>query len=180
MWPSLAIQHEGRTYEVRLDQKAGHPLQVWRDGHKIAEALQHAYNPWSLQIADVDGDDIDEIAVGVTKSTHNLHFPHRTLFIMRFDGHEIRRKWTGSTMGRPLLEFCFSPKQKGKSQYLFTLEKRLDGRIALSANSWTGFGSHKVGHQLDWKVASGMSAKGDSLLLQANGRSIAVPWKKLI
>ncbi|MFT2543520.1 hypothetical protein ACMWP9_36640, partial [Escherichia coli] len=66
-----------------------------------------------------------DIAVGVNKPTHNLPFPHKTIFIMRFDGKRIVRKWAGSTMGRPLLEFGFAPKVQGKSQYLFTLEKRL-------------------------------------------------------
>ncbi len=157
------LVHGGIAFEVRLDARAAHPLQIWRNDHKLAEGLLKSFHPWALQIVDVDGDDVDEIAVGVTKSTPNLRFPHKTLFIMRFDGHEIYRKWTGSTMGRPLLEFCFSPKERGKPQVLFTLEKTMDGQVALSANKWIGFGFQKIGVQRSWRNAQGLRCQETSL-----------------
>ena len=174
-----SLVHGGLTYEVRIDRKAERPLQVWRGGHKLAEALLKRFHPWSLQIADVDGDDVDEIAVGVTKPTPNLPFPHRTLFIMRFDGTKIWRKWAGSTMGRPLLEYCFGPKTHGQPQLLFTLEKQLDGQVALAANRWSGFGFRKVGTQRAWPHASGLHCVADKLIVVINHRNVAVPWKSL-
>jgi len=174
------LVHGGVVYSVRLDASAVHPLQVWRGDRKLAEYLLKAHHPWSLQVADVDGDDVDEIAVGLIKPTHNLHFPHTTLFILRFDGKDIVRKWAGSSMGRPLIEFGFSPKVKGKPQTLFTLEKRLDGRVALSAHRWTGFGFEKIGAEKSWRNASALSFAGDRLILRADDRQVRLLWKELL
>src|SRR5471030_1122721 len=102
----VQLNHAGTAYAVVLDSRAEHPLQVWRGDSKVADSLLAAYHPWALQVADVDGDGDDEMAIGLTKPTKYLPFPHRTLFIMRFDGKQIIRKWAGSTLGRPLLEFC--------------------------------------------------------------------------
>lgn len=174
------LMHGGIAYSVRIDASAEHPLQVWRGQKLIADSLRMAYHPWSLQVADVDGDDIDEIAVGLTKPTQNLPFPHTTLFVMRFDGHQITRKWAASTLGRPLVEFCFSPKEKGKPQTLFTLEKTLDGKIALSAKRWTGFGFQNAGKPKSWRIAARLRCSGDRLLLSADNHQISLPWRELL
>ena len=174
------IVHNGVTYEVKIDREAEHPLQVWDRKSKVDESLRRAYHPWALQVVDVDGDDVEEIAVGLTKATKRLAKPHRTLFIMRFDGHQIVRKWAGSTMGRPLIEFCFSPKQAQKPQLLFTLERKPDGDIALSGHRWTGFGFQKVGRERHWKHASGLNTSRNHLSLIADNRDITFNWKELL
>jgi hypothetical protein len=176
----VGLTLRGAHYAVVLDARAPHPLQIWRGGRKIADSLRMAYHPWSLQVADVDGDGTEEIAVGLTKATRYLPFPHRTLFIMRFDGRQIVRKWAGSTMGRPLLEFCFGPKEKGKAQTLFTLETALHGGVALSAHAWTGFGFRKIGQERIWKGAKGLSFRGDRLILRVDSHSVSIPWRALL
>ena len=170
----------GTAYSVRLDPAAEHPLQVWMGKRKVAEGLQRRYHPWALEVADVDGSGVDSIVVGLTKPTKYLPFPHRTIFVMKFDGHKISRKWAGSSMGRPLLEFCFGPKSLGNPQALFTLERRFDGKAALRGNRWTGFGFVKVGEEKAWNSASGLRCEGARLILVANGRRIAFSWKPLL
>ena len=170
----------GIAYTVRLEPRAAHPLQVWTGGRKVAERLERRYHAWALEVADVDGSGVDSIVVGLTKPTKYLPFPHRTIFVMKFDGHKISRKWAGSSMGRPLLEFCFGPKSLGKPQTLFTLERRLDGKAALCGNRWTGFGFAKVGEEKAWNSASDLRCEGARLILVANGRWIALPWKSLL
>jgi len=82
-------------------------------------------------------------------------------------------------MGRPLLEYCFGPKTHGQPQLLFTLEKQLDGQVALAANRWSGFGFRKVGTQRAWPHASGLHCVADKLIVVINHRNVAVPWKSL-
>lgn len=174
------LMHGGTAYSVRIDPRAAKPLQVWRRGHKLSEALFKAYHPWSLQLADVEGHGFDEIAVGLTKATKYLPFEHRTLFILRFDGEKIVRVWAGSSMGRPLVDFCFGPKVPGKGQTLITLERTLDGQVAISANEWMGFGFRKVGRQFKWRRADHLRHNGKKLILRADGRTVALSWKKLL
>lgn len=174
------LRVDGIDFIVRLDGRANRPLQVWRDGRLIAAALSKSFTPWSLQVADVDGGGRDEICVGLTKSTHQFDFRHRTLFVMRFDGEQIFRKWAGSTLGRPLLEYCFGPKEPGKPQILFTLESKLDGSVALSANRWMGFGFRKLGAERIWKRADSLRLESESLILRANGERVSIPWKSIL
>lgn len=141
----------------------------------VAHCLLRRYHPWALQVADVDGRG-QAIAIGVSKPTQNLHFPHRTLFLVRFDGKTLTRKWTASTMGRPLLEFAFAP---GTPQRLLTLERTLQGEVALSTYHWVGFGFRKD-HQRIWHRAERLRAKQSCLCIDADGHQVSLQWKDVL
>ena len=161
---------------MRLNAHADKPLQVWEGNRLVASGLQKRFHPWGLAVADVDGHG-PAIAVGVTKSTHNLRFPHRTLFLFRIDGTTLVPRWTGSTMGRPLLEFCFSPQVP---QRLFTLETRLDGRTALSGYRWSGFGFRKIGIERTWLHAEQLISSTGRLTLKAEGHQVSFNWSEVL
>ena len=171
----VRLVRDGAPYLVKVVPKAERPLQVWRSSKLIAFGLLKRYHPWCLQVADVDGRG-DAIAVGVDKPTHNLHFPHRTLFLLSFDGKALKRKWTGSTMGRPLLEFCFSPTPP---QRLITLETCLDGRVALSSYHWIGFGFRKDRERF-WQAAAHLQATPDALTVRAEGHQVSLQWSDVL
>jgi hypothetical protein len=171
----LKLVFGGTSYVVSVQAKAERPLEVWLGHRRVAHGLLTRYHPWTTQIADVDGHG-ETIAVGVSKPTHNLHFAHRTLFLISFDGHELKRKWTGSTMGRPLVDFCFSPV---KPQRLVTLETCLDGRIALSSYHWSGFGFRKDRERL-WRSASSLHPSPHHLTLRADGHQVSLNWSEVL
>ena len=128
-------------------------------------------NPWRLEVGDVDADGAPEILVGVKKKTWNLPFPHTTLFVLGFDGRKLYRKWTGSTLGRPLLDFCVG---EGR---LFSLEQRMDHQIELSSNLWTGFGFRKERVIGRWTKAEALKFKDHRLYLRAREGLISVDTK---
>ena len=177
---SAVILHRGTSFHVRLDPNAKHPLQIWSDTHKITETLIPAHHPWALQIADVDGDGIDDIVVGLNESTRYLKFPHHTLFIMRFDGSHLVRKWAGSTLGRPFTEFCFGPRRPGSAQLLFTLDQLIDGKIALTAHKWSGFGFQRVGRELTFEDASSLRLDHANLIVFSNHCLVTIPYQGLL
>ncbi len=174
------LLHAGTTFQIRLDPNARHPLQVWLKSTKVCDGLIPDHHPWALEIADVDGDGDDDIVVGINETTRYLKFPHKTLFVMHFDGKQLSRKWAGSTLGRPFTEFCFGPKVAGQGQLLVTLDRCLDGQLALTAHRWSGFGFQKVGNEKFFTDASGLHVEQSNLVLTSNHRLVSIPIQGLL
>jgi hypothetical protein len=168
-------------YRAVLDAKLDPPLWVeGPNGHRYPSSMSREWGPWKLQVGDVDGDGYPDLLVGVVKATHQLHARHTTLFVYTFNGREIRRKWLGSTMGRPLLDYTLGKAGTDGWQPLFTLERTLDGNASLSRYRWRVFGFHRNSSQLTWKNAIHLRSIHGMITLDANGRRFALnpgTWK---
>ncbi len=156
-------------YVVRLDAAALKPLQLVHSRRVIDRVLKLDWKPWALQIADVDGDGHVDVAVGIVKRTRYLPQPHTCLWIFGVRDGKFTRKWLGSTMGRPLLEFGFGESEKGGAP-LFTLERTLEGKVALSRYRWSGFGFRKGPKEKVWDSANGLLLQHGKIELIGDGR----------
>lgn len=170
----VILHRNGQAYIVKVKPATARPLEVYDGTRRVAFGLLKRYHPWRLEVADVDGHG-EAIAVGVDKPTHNLRFRHRTLFLINFDGHALQRKWTGSSLGRPLLDFCFSPTVP---QHLVSLERCLDGRVAVTAYHWVGFGFRKDGERL-LTDASAIEPVPEGVRVRAGDHQVSFTWKDL-
>ena len=170
-----------KRFEAILDPRRDPPLWVQDSlGHRFESPARRIWKPWKLQVGDVDGDGRPDLLLGIVKSTHQLHFPHTCLFVYTFDGKQIRRKWMGSTMGRPLLDFTLAKPGKDGWQPLFTLERTLEGKVALSRYRWRVFGFHRNSHQQEWANGSHLHSVHGIIKLTADGRHIRIDpskWK---
>ena len=74
----------------------GDTLSVW--------PLHHAV--YHYDYGDVNGDNLPEIVVGVTKKTHYWRTEDKRPFIFKlYDGQLIRPLWLGSRLGCPIVSF---------------------------------------------------------------------------
>jgi hypothetical protein len=167
--PSVRVRVDEHSYSVSVVPSDAKPLHLVERGKIIDRVLKGVWKPWHLEAADVDGDGRIDIAVGIVKPTRYIPQPHKTLWIFGIREGHFTRKWLGSTMGRPLLEFCFATSSSKGGQPLFTLERNLENRVALSRYYWSGFGFRKLPIEKTWKEAHGLHWQNGKIVVIGDG-----------
>lgn len=96
--------------------------------------------PWKLMIGDVDGDGIDEIALGVYKESPLHPIMSKRPFIYRFNGEKISPFWRGSRLSRPFNDFVLYDLDGDGVSEIVSSEYLEDGNMVLNSYKWKGFG----------------------------------------
>ena len=146
------LLHRGpQTVEIDLNARKNPAVTAKLGGRVIWRGIRKDWDPWKIAIADVDGDGIQDLVVGLYM--HTRHSPHRihTLYVYGFDGTAIYPKWRGSRLARDFVDFFVAKSPKGND--ILTLDRLLDGRFALSCYAWSGFGLTKEWESGHWKRA---------------------------
>lgn len=101
---------------------------------------ERGFHPWRIAIAELDGDSLPEVLVGVYKKSRFDPTPRTRLFV--FDWTEdgtLFPKWLGSNLGAPFDDFVPVSRPNGRGE-LLTWERRARGNGVLRLFSWNGFG----------------------------------------
>lgn len=162
------LRGSGWVQRVVLDPSRDPSLSIWQGQRKLWEDVRRKWNPWRLDIADVDSDGILDIVVALDKSTKFLPDPHHTFFIYGFDGTRGRKKWLGSTLGRPFTDFRFAA-VRGKT-ILLTVDSLPDGTVTLASRTWNGFGFRHLGDHGTWNDLRIVGLDAASLTVVADGK----------
>lgn len=96
--------------------------------------------PWSIQVGDVDYDNIDEIGIGVYKESPLHPIMAKRPFIYNFDGLDLMPKWRGSRLSRPFSEFVLFDIDNDGTCEIVSIEELEDGRNIVNSYKWKGFG----------------------------------------
>lgn len=135
----LRRRDERERLEVYLDREKG------RGFFTIGQGEVRFTSPvlalFKVMTADVDGDGDDEIVLGILSRTkrHDEPSPHRTLWVMSWDGSRLSPRWRGSALARPLLDAVpFDADGDGRVEVLAA--ERAKDVCSLTLHRWNGFG----------------------------------------
>ena len=134
------LEGDGRRERLVLAAAGPHSLTIRREGKIVWRGIPRKWNPWKVQAADVDGDGIKEIVLGVHKGTRFFPQPHNCLFVFGWDGKQAFPKWLGSRLSKPFVDFTLAQLDGEPGDELVSLEVTRGGRRCLVVYSWCGFG----------------------------------------
>jgi hypothetical protein len=131
----------GQVHDVAVylatDHGAGF-LTVTRAGRRWTSAI---HPMWWAAPADLDGDGVDEIVLGIWSRArrHDEPEPHRAIWVVAWDGRALVARWRGSALARPLADALVADLDRDGRAELLALERAATGCV-LAAYAWNGFG----------------------------------------
>ncbi len=122
------------------------------------------YPMWKAAVADVSGDGDDEVIAGVWSNQlrHDDPSPHKTLWVLGWDGRRLFPKWRGSAMARPMSDFSIHEAASDRLDEL-VVDEQLGDNCFETTYRWTGFGFAERQRQgVDCETLSSSSAEPPS------------------
>lgn len=168
----LASKHEitvftaGSTAMIKLDPKLDPSATAWLNGKRIWSYIRREWQPWKLLKLDLEGDRHGDFIIALHKQTRHAKFRINTLFVFGFDGKSVFPKWRGSSMGRNFTDVIVV--HGSGRDGVATIDRLLDGRVALSLYEWNGFGFSKIVQKGPWKTATFIQNNPDLIELQTD------------
>lgn len=118
-------------------------LHVYKLEHNLLNevwcGIPASLRPWKIQVADVDGDGSNDIAVGVLKKARFHPVIAKRIFVYGWDGRDVYPKWLGSRLSRPFTDFILADFGQGKVK-LIAIEITKDKSNELAVYGWDEFG----------------------------------------
>lgn len=141
----------------------GEDLVILTFDGKLKEKYKYSIakmNPWKVQAADVDGDGVKEISVGMYKKTEFHPVMAKRPYLYNWHGSYISPKWRGSRLARPFDDYIFADIDGDGMDELVSIEILSDGRKVMNSYKWKGFGFEGIGESRYFKDISDVR-KGD-------------------
>ena len=100
------------------------------------------YPAWKVRAGDLDGDGRAEVVLGVwsRRKRHDEPEPHRSVWVLAWEGDRLRELWRGSALARPLADFEIEPPDRPGGPALLVADERTVARCYQTRYRWTGFG----------------------------------------
>jgi hypothetical protein len=96
--------------------------------------------PWKIMTGDVDGDGIEEIALGVYKESPLHQVMAKRPFIYSFDGEKLLPFWRGSRLSKPFDDFILYDLDGDGICEIVSSEYLEEGSMVINSYKWRGFG----------------------------------------
>ena len=97
-------------------------------------------NAWKLEVGDIDGDGIDEIALGVYTESPLHPIDAKRPYIYSFNGEALIPKWRGSRLSRPFVDFVLYDIDEDGTDEIIAIEILKSRKYKINSYKWKGFG----------------------------------------
>ncbi len=95
------------------------------------------FNPWKIEVFDIDDDNNPELILGVHKATKYYEKVENRIFVFNRDKDYIFPKWLGSKVGNPIIDFKFDDTSKN---IVILEESKETSKKMVVSYQWNGFG----------------------------------------
>jgi hypothetical protein len=116
------------AYLISSDCSSGKEISRW----------ELNYPTYHFECADINADKVDDILIGVIKSTRYDPYVRKRLFIFKLCEGYIRPLWLGSRVSQPLEDFKVIPATP--MNLIRTIELEESGKYLVADYKWRGFG----------------------------------------
>ncbi len=96
--------------------------------------------PWKIMTGDVDGDGVEEIALGVYKESPLHQVMAKRPFIYSFKGEKLSPFWRGSRLSKPFDDFILYDLDGDGICEIVSSEYLEEGSMVINSYKWRGFG----------------------------------------
>ena len=145
----LSVLPDGDTLDVSLHagSETGTVIVARRRGAGgVLSARRYLSFPVTrAECADITGDGIPELLLGVIKKTRFDRRARLRLFVYAVHGGAVRPLWLGSRLGMPLRDFTVL-RRNGRT-VIATIERERNGRCAVGLWKWHVFGPRFVAYE---------------------------------
>lgn len=123
--------------------KFGADIVIYSSKDELNELYREDFSelkPWKIATGDIDGDNIDEVSIGVYKETIFHQVMAKRPFIYSFTNNRLQPKWRGSRLSRPFVDYGFYDIDGDSCDEILSIEILEDGMESLNSYKWRGFG----------------------------------------
>lgn len=113
--------------------------------------------PWEIEVCEIDGDGIQDIFVGVHKTTFYYPEKDNRPFFFNFKEGQLVKKWTGSKLRHPFEDVCFVDLLGDATDMLAVVEKYEEKHI-ITLYRWFGFGFIIIGESKSFNYVNNIFA----------------------
>jgi hypothetical protein len=137
----------------------------------------------------IDGDGVDEIALGVYTKAPLHQIDAKRPYIYSFNGNDLIPKWRGSRLSRPFTDFVFYDIDDDGWDEIIAIEILKDSRYILNSYKWKGFGFEGYLESKELQAIPEFQTDNNFLYIQIKGEkepykleidkeNTAIEWRK--
>jgi hypothetical protein len=135
---SNAVLSESAKNGFLLENKNDSLSYVVLRTDSLTDKWELPYPVYQFQVGDIDEDGIEDVIVGVVKSTRfDSSLANRIFIFKNYQGY-IRPMWMGSKLSKPLIDFRFCNTVKGS--FIRSVEKEKENKYLVAEYKWRKFG----------------------------------------
>ncbi|WP_050747999.1 FG-GAP repeat protein [Peptoniphilus sp. oral taxon 386] len=182
LYDSIAIKNnEGEEVTVNVYKnifsKYANVIEIVSENRKekIVFSGKKKINIWKLDAGDVDGDGIDEIALGVYKKSPHHRVMANRVFLYNISGLELKPKFRASRLGLPFTEFLLYDIDEDGAFEIISIEEK-DNYKFIAAYNYKNFSIYRDYISHGYEKLAGLD-KRSTLSVNADGKNKKIELK---